>query len=369
MNNRGSKLRVFLNTVVKEQRVGGSLCINSIHLRCTLMGLVINCQIKTPSNQINKRLFTNIATCQSPNSIMNPWFLTGLTDGEGCFLISIYRNEKLSTNWRVIPRFVITLDQRDKALLEQIKSYFCAGDFYKSGTCTIQYRVESVKDLQVIIEHFNKYTLQTQKRADYELFKQALALIQNKEHLTKEGLEKIIAIKASMNWGLSDELKANFSDVVPVKRPVVENITEPYPYWLSGFTSAEGCFYVQISKSNTKVGYQVALIFQLTQHLRDEKLMKSLIKYLNCGNVFRRKDSIDFKVVKFYDIIEKIVPFFVEYKINGIKLLDFCEFKQVAELMKNKAHLTEEGLYQIRTIKAEMNKGRKSFQLINKNNV
>ena len=97
--------------------------------------------------------------------------------------------------------------------------------------------------------------------------------------------------------------------------------------------------------------------------------MKSLIKYLNCGNVFRRKDSIDFKVVKFYDIIEKIVPFFVEYKINGIKLLDFCEFKQVAELMKNKAHLTEEGLYQIRTIKAEMNKGRKSFQLINKNNV
>jgi hypothetical protein len=35
-------------------------------------------------------------------------------------------------------------------------------------------------------------------------------LISHKEHLTPEGLRKLVAIKASMNQGLSDELKASF---------------------------------------------------------------------------------------------------------------------------------------------------------------
>ena len=48
-------------------------------------------------------------------------------------------------------------------------------------------------------------------------------LIQNKEHLTMEGLSKIVAIKASMNTGLSDELKAAFPDITPVQRPNVLN--------------------------------------------------------------------------------------------------------------------------------------------------
>jgi hypothetical protein len=39
-----------------------------------------------------------------------------------------------------------------------------------------------------------------------------------KEHLTISGLRKIVAIKASMNLGLSDKLKASFTQ---------ENITAP----------------------------------------------------------------------------------------------------------------------------------------------
>ena len=35
-----------------------------------------------------------------------------------------------------------------------------------------------------------------------------------KEHLTYDGLRKIVAIKASMNLGLSEKLKEEFPDVV-----------------------------------------------------------------------------------------------------------------------------------------------------------
>jgi len=54
MGYRGSKSVTGLvkSVIVKEQRVDGSFCINSIHLRCTLMGIERNYQIKIPSNQI-----------------------------------------------------------------------------------------------------------------------------------------------------------------------------------------------------------------------------------------------------------------------------------------------------------------------------
>jgi len=48
-------------------------------------------------------------------------------------------------------------------------------------------------------------------------------IMRRKEHLTLEGLRQIVAIRASMNRGLSEELKLAFPDVVPVFRPLVEN--------------------------------------------------------------------------------------------------------------------------------------------------
>jgi hypothetical protein len=118
--------------------------------------------------------------------------------------------------------------------------------------------------------------------------------------------------------------------------------------------------FINIYKSNTKVGMTVRLIFKLTQHSRDEQLMRSLIEYLDCdGNVYFYKDIVDLKITKLSNLIEKIIPFFQKYPILGVKVKDFEDFTKVAELMQNKAHLTTEGLNQIRQIKAGMNTGRK----------
>jgi len=86
------------------------------------------------------------------------------------------------------------------------------------------YSVQSLKDLtQVIIPHFNKYPLLTQKAADFLLFKQAVKLFNNKAHLTVEGLNQLVSIKASMDKGLSGILKLEFSSYIPVERPVIKN--------------------------------------------------------------------------------------------------------------------------------------------------
>jgi hypothetical protein len=75
--------------------------------------------------------------------------------------------------------------------------------------------VFSLKDLQKIIEHFDNYPFITQKHGDYLLFREAVLLILKKEHLTLAGLEKIVAIKASMNLGLSKKLEQAFPNIIP----------------------------------------------------------------------------------------------------------------------------------------------------------
>ena len=154
-------------------------------------------------------------------------------------------------------------------------------------------------------------------------------------------------------------LKLAFPDVVPVIRSAVIDKKIKDLHWLAGFTAAEDCFYVNITKSNTKIGERVQLIFQLTQHRRDQNLIKSLINYLNCGHVVKNITRVHFHVFKFNDIIKIIVPFLKrKYRIKGVKAKDFADLCLVAELIKENKHLTRERLNNIKKIKAGMNRGR-----------
>lgn len=168
-----------------------------------------------------------------------------------------------------------------------------------------------------------------------------------------------MSIKGSLNLGLSNEIKSQFPNVIPIERPLVEDQKINDPNWLAGFSSGEGCFYVKIKNSTTfKLGVQVSLLFKICQHERDKELMKSLIDYLNCGNISKNPTWIDYTVVKYDDLILKIIPFFDKYKIVGEKLQNYLDFKQVAELMKTKDHLNTLGLEKIKKIKEGMNKKR-----------
>lgn len=100
------------------------------------------------------------------------------------------------------------------------------------------------------------------------------------------------------------------------------------------------------------------LRFKLTQHDRDEQLIRSLTEYFNCGNVILARKAVEYRVEKFSDLTGKIIPLFTNYPILGVKSKDFQDFCIIAELMKEKKHLTREGLEQIRKIKAGMNSGR-----------
>ena len=154
-----------------------------------------------------------------------------------------------------------------------------------------------------------------------------------------------MGIKTSINKGLSDSLKLAFPSVIASEKYTEVESKIPNPQWLAGFATGEGCFFIKNTKSsNSKQGVSIQLKFQLTQHYRDELLMRSLIDYFKSGNVFKNQDTYIFEVSKFACINSIIIPFFKEYPILGSKNRYFSDWVQVVELVNNKVHLTKEGL-------------------------
>lgn len=162
-------------------------------------------------------------------------------------------------------------------------------------------------------------------------------MIETKEHLEWEGIKKIVAIRASLNKGLTEELKVAFPNVIPVHLAEVNQNSIKDPQWVAGFSSGEGSFLISIFKSNTNTGFAVRLRFSLIQHSRDNQLMKSLVDYLGCGRFVAGPlgyNHGEFIVSNLPDITKIIIPFFEKYQIKGIKSLDFSDFCKAAQIME-----------------------------------
>jgi hypothetical protein len=255
---------------------------------------------------------------------------------------------------------------KDLLLLELIQKTLGVGVVRKNNQNTVLFRVSDIKELQVIIDHFKKYPLISAKYSDFLLFEQVFNLIKQKEHLTPAGFEKILALKSSLNKGLSDELREAFPNIVPVERPEYKFPGIPNPFYISGFATGDSTFSISIEKSSSKVGKRVRSIFGTCLHIRDKDLLKGMANYFNSlysqdgfkeASVFcNEKNNIALLQIKNnLDIEKKIIPFFNEYPILGVKSLDFSDFKKVAELVKSKEHLNIEGLNKIIKIAKVMN--------------
>lgn len=129
----------------------------------------------------------------------NPWF-TGFSDADGSFGIDISKSKthKLGLNVKIHLR----IKQIYNHNLIIIKEHF-GGNLHlinKDKTIKIyQYSSTSFKSSHNIIKYFNKYPpLNNSKYIHYLKWRKVYLLIQNNEHLNKEGLNKIINIKKNL---------------------------------------------------------------------------------------------------------------------------------------------------------------------------
>jgi hypothetical protein len=166
-----------------------------------------------------------------------------------------------------------------------------------------------------------------------------------------------------MNLGLSEDLKKRFTEIIPVEKSKFRLEGTLNFFWLSGFIDAEGCFYVKITQASRKTGFAVQLDFNLTQHIRDKLLFRFIQEGLGCGNIVEipENNRVNFVITKLSDIKNILIPLLSQHPLHGSKKLDLKNFIEIAELMENKEHLTEQGLANIRVIKSGMNTGRNHY--------
>lgn len=130
-------------------------------------------------------------------------WIVGFTDGEGCFHVSINKLTGMSLGWQVLPEFRIVQNEKDESVLFKIKEYFGFGDVKVNRTdfhgTRKEFRVRGLENLNKLIDFFNKNRLNTSKRKDFEIFSEIINLMNNKQHLIKEGLDKIAKLVSVMN--------------------------------------------------------------------------------------------------------------------------------------------------------------------------
>jgi LAGLIDADG endonuclease len=134
---------------------------------------------------------------------LDPWFVTGLAEGEGCFCVSFAVRAKLRLGLEVRPSFALSLNQRDRDLLQDLKSFFGCGWIRESRSDrTFKYEARSTSDLlDCIVPHFERYPLRGVKAQSFGGFARVCRMMEQGDHLTRPGLRKIVAIAYEMNLG------------------------------------------------------------------------------------------------------------------------------------------------------------------------
>ena len=135
------------------------------------------------------------------NKNLQPWFVTGLVDGEGCFSVSFTLRKRLKIGIETRPSFSISLNRRDLVLIKKVHTFFgCGAVRYSKSDRTYKYEVRSIKDLITkILPHFQRYSLQGEKSKDFTIFQEICKDIHANHHLSKKFLSNIISKAYEMN--------------------------------------------------------------------------------------------------------------------------------------------------------------------------
>lgn len=296
---------------------------------------------------------------------LDPHWVTGFVDAEGCFSVIIEIPE--SSKWKVRISFEINLHEKDKYILYKIQSFFGVGAVYhRPDRKKSVYRVTNVSYIKkVIIPHFVNYPLVSKKGIDFLLWSKVVEIILNKDHLTKEGFLKILSYYASINKGVSKKVLNIYPNIIRSDIPVIGLPENLNPQWVSGFTAGDGGFSVYVRPAKDYLlGEKVYCRFHIAQHSKDLELMKLFIKFFGYGKVDVRSNTstprCDYIVQDTSFLVNKIISHFDLYPLLNLKHQDFLCFRKALLLIKEKKHLTKEGLDKIKSLNLQMNSNRAS---------
>ena len=243
------------------------------------------------------------------------WFI-GFTEGDGG--LHVYNNQCL---------FAIT--QSEETVLQEIKTVLGFGKVYFDPSVnSYRYRVFDKSNILI------------------------LATLFNGRFASKNKIEQL----------------GNWLKVLNKKSEVLTYIPNPFKPtlsdgWLSGFTDAEGCFYVSIVKQKAKLiilGYKgeeevektysrVRIRFNLDQ--KDESLLLHIKSLFGFGSVNKTSDPGVFKYSNGSFKANAItVDYFKSFSLKTKKQVAFHKWSEIRTILLAKEHLLPGGIERIRKL-------------------
>jgi len=150
-----------------------------------------------PNNKLGRR--------SEPSNKLNPNYIVGFVDGEGCFCVSVSKHKTLKRRVEVRPEFEIELIADDLPILERIQNTLGCGNIYRldykryGWSPHVKYKVSSIKELKrKIVPFFKKYPPQAKKAQNFEIFSQIVDMVSKKQHLDYGGFQKILKLRDKM---------------------------------------------------------------------------------------------------------------------------------------------------------------------------
>jgi hypothetical protein len=138
-----------------------------------------------------------------PRDQLEPAWIAGFVDGEGCFSVSVHRNSFMHRHggWQLQPAFQVYQHQDHRWVLEALRAHFKCGYVRAKGpkSSVLTYSVTALRDLSAVTVPFFEENRLLVKSEDFRAFASVVRAMQRKEHLTDVGFERIVGLAYGMN--------------------------------------------------------------------------------------------------------------------------------------------------------------------------
>jgi hypothetical protein len=129
------------------------------------------------------------------------WYLAGFADGEGSFNASFRPRRDYRSPWKVSLCFNIS--QKDRVILALFKRYLGCGTVRGRPDGVWYYEVNNLNAIgETVIPFFKRYPfLSAKKKRDFAKFCAIAEILRQGDHLSEEGIKRILKIRRDMNDG------------------------------------------------------------------------------------------------------------------------------------------------------------------------
>jgi hypothetical protein len=134
---------------------------------------------------------------------LDPRWVSGFVDGEGCFSVSIHRNPNARSTggWQLHPVFHVYQHESHRDVLEAMFPFFSCGRLRPKGpnSSVWTFAVDSLRNLEDHVLPFFEHHPLVVKAGDFRRSAVILTAMRRKEHLSPHGFERLVRLAYATN--------------------------------------------------------------------------------------------------------------------------------------------------------------------------